>query len=113
MPFRSEVLEAIGEMVEAAGDLESFRRARENFIVAMHRHPEEWRQKYLHARSLDELRADAVLAFDQIGSLKLKVWILIGAVTAEGAVISWLATALLACINELHGPLHAVLRSVH
>ncbi len=102
MPFRSEVLDAIGEMVASAGDRESFRIARENFVEAMSRHPEAWRQKYLHARSLDELRGDAVLAFDQIGSLKLQVKILIALVAGEGAVIGWLADHLLSCIGMAH-----------
>ena len=61
-----------------------------------------WRDKYLHQRSLEELRGDAVVAFDQISSLKLQVKILIAVVAAEGAVIGWLGDHLLSCLGTAH-----------
>jgi hypothetical protein len=73
-------------------------------------------QRYLH-RSDEELRWDLVAAFDNIETLKdklasanMKVWILVGVVGAEGAVMGWLATALLDCIKQGH--LLAALRLV-
>jgi hypothetical protein len=76
-----------------------------------HKHPrltEDRLQRYLH-RSDEELRWDLVAAFDEIETLKdklwsanMKVWILAGALTAEGAALGWLATALLDCIKQSH-----------
>src|SRR5579863_2880874 len=103
MPFRRETIEAICELVDAGRDPGKYHaaccRLRDALRTMNHRIPIEWREKYQRERSLEELRRDAVVAFDQISSLKLKVWILTAVVTAEGAVIGWLASALLTCMN--------------
>lgn len=65
--------------------------------------PEEWRELYLKQRSADEVRRDLVIAFDRMESMKLKLWILGGALLGEGAVIGWLATSLLNCLQAAHG----------
>jgi hypothetical protein len=64
--------------------------------------PEEWREIYLRHRSPEEIRRDLVEAFDRIEAMKLKLWILGAAVAAEGAIIGWLATGLLDCIQNAH-----------
>jgi hypothetical protein len=63
-------------------------------------------QRYLH-RSDEELRWDLVAAFDQIenlreklGSANMKVWILVGVVTAQSGIIAWLADHLISCIDQ-------------
>lgn len=64
--------------------------------------PEEWRELYLKQRSADEVRRDLVIAFDRMEAMKLKLWILGGALLGEGAVIGWLATGLLNCLQASH-----------
>jgi hypothetical protein len=78
--------------------------------------PEEWRRQYLR-RPIDRLPGDIIKAFDQLelrrrdadkmksqlietrrmlGIADVKVWVLMGAVTAEGFVIAWLVKIVLA-----------------
>lgn len=64
--------------------------------------PEEWRDRYLKHRNPEEMRRDLVEAFDRIEAMKLKLWILGGALLGEGAVIGWLATGLLNCVQVVH-----------
>ncbi len=64
--------------------------------------PEEWREIYLRHRSPEQVRADLVEAFDRIEGLQLKLWVLGGLVLGEGAVIGWLATGLLNCLQAAH-----------
>ena len=64
--------------------------------------PDDWRELYLTRRSPEEMRKDLVEAFDRIEGMRLKLWVLGGVVTAEGAIIAWLATSLLDCIQAGH-----------
>lgn len=69
---------------------------------------EEWRQQYLNVeRSAAQQRKDLVVAFDRIHKLEaklqscsLKLWVVLGAAAAEGAIIGWMATALLNCLAQ-------------
>lgn len=64
--------------------------------------PDEWREAYMRHRSPEEMRRDLVEAFDRIGQLQTRLWVLGGVVVGEGAVIGWLATSLLSCIELSH-----------
>lgn len=57
------------------------------------------REHYLEKRSPAQLLEDLRHAFDEIGALKIKIWILTGAVLAEAGAVKWLASALLSCIH--------------
>ena len=66
--------------------------------------------RYLN-RTPDELAEDLIYAFDKVESCKTKIWVLTGALTAQTAVIAWLADQLMACVKGEH-VLHAALRLV-
>lgn len=76
-------------------------------MTPQRRIPEEWRENYLHVeRSNTQLRKDLVTAFDRIHSLELKyeraktrAWVMGATMAAEGALIYWLATSLVQCIQ--------------
>lgn len=63
---------------------------------------DDWRQKYLEARSQEQMRRDLVHAFDRIRFLKLQVWVLSAAALWEGGLIRWLGDKLLTCVEASH-----------
>ena len=58
--------------------------------------PGRWRKEYLVKRPPAKVRKDLVEAFDRIWFLKLQVWLLLLALAAEGSVIKWMASQLIA-----------------
>ena len=68
-------------------------------ILKWKRIPDEYRDQYMTHRSPAKIREDLVKAFDQIAGLKLWIKVLTLLVGIEGAVIGWLATSLLDCIQ--------------
>lgn len=119
MPFRDDSVDAICDLVDAYASKRRRRidRARKSFLrsvdkpyfyqlldsdVPMRRIPDEWRQEYLNNRPLPKMREDLVVAFDEIGSLKTRLWVVSGALTGCCGVILWLANQLVSCWGVVH-----------
>lgn len=69
----------------------------------------KYRDYYLHAeRTAEQRRQDLVVAFDQIHELKcktrglkLKIWVLTGALASLGSVAGWMANHLVNCVETV------------
>lgn len=71
-----------------------------------------YRDKYrssVRPRSPEQLQDDLVVAFDQIRSLKDRLWVVTGALMGCCGVILWLANQLMSCL----GVVHAASKVVH
>jgi len=64
--------------------------------------PDEWRKLYISHRTDEQIRQDLAVLFDRAHDLKLKLWALTFVTGIEGAIIGWLATALLDCVEAGH-----------
>jgi hypothetical protein len=79
------------------------KKAKESVEERHFRVPDHVRKYYVFAeRDGEKIRRDLCEAFDRIEAMKLKLWIVGGALLAEGAVIGWLATSLLDCVEAAH-----------
>ncbi len=67
----------------------------------MRRYRENYRSER-HERSKEQLQDDLVAAFDKIGSLETRLWVVTSALGACGGVIAWLATQLMNCLGPAH-----------
>lgn len=63
-------------------------------------YPDEWRERYLEARSCDQLTRDLAKAFDRIRFLKLQVWVLMLLLGAKTGVETGLADVALRWLTK-------------
>lgn len=62
----------------------------------------EWREAYRQHRTREQLLGDVEVAFDRLHDQKLKMWFLTFVLGLEGAMLGWMATSLVDCLQTAH-----------
>jgi len=67
----------------------------------MRKYRENYRAE-VRPRSKEQIQDDLVVAFDEIGALKTKLWVVTSALTGCCGIIVWMANQLVSCWGVVH-----------